>query len=82
MQTVLSRSANKAAFAGKATTKAARPSIALRASAPESAEAIVDPKGDGYECECRLQLLLVAESWIVTFVCSYPCLSPHTQPAV
>jgi len=46
MQTVLSRSASKA-FVGQAAPKTARPSVALRASAGESA--IFDPKGDGYE---------------------------------
>jgi hypothetical protein len=48
MQTVLSRSASKA-FVGQAAPKAARPSVALRASANESA--IFDPKGNGEECE-------------------------------
>jgi hypothetical protein len=56
MQTVLSRSASKAFVVNKGVQKAARPSVSLRASAPESAEAIFDPKGDGYECECLLQL--------------------------
>jgi light-harvesting complex I chlorophyll a/b binding protein 1 len=49
MQTVLSRSASKAFVVNKGVQKAARPSVSLRASAPESAEAIFDPKGDGYE---------------------------------
>ena len=57
MQTVLSRSANKAAFAAGKAQKAARPSIAVRASAPD---AVVDPKGDGYECELQARLQAAA----------------------
>jgi hypothetical protein len=50
MQTVLSRSANKAFVGQTAQKSAVRPTVVLRAGASESAP-IFDPKGDGYECE-------------------------------
>jgi hypothetical protein len=50
MQTVLSRSANKAFVGQTAQKSAVRPTVVLRAGASESA--VFDPKGDGFECEC------------------------------
>ena len=73
MQTVLSRSASKAFVAQAAPKAAARPSVALRASAEQTEGAIFDPKGDGYACECAGAaglLLVLPHSNTLQLACS------------